>query len=121
MLKRKGFLGCLRKNSLIAEMEEMRSYDVSILNSMQSLSAVQTTTGNCLHCLQDARIGLFNPEEREEEQTFLVATESCEIHKFRGLRYLPLGPMSRKFRGGRNDAERDAWLRNRFICLVERS
>ena len=32
------------------------------------------------------------------------------------LRFLPLGPMSRKFlRAARNDAERDAWLRNRWV------
>ena len=84
MLAHKGLLGFLRKNRLIAEMEEMKSYDVSIINAMQSLSAIQTTTGNCLHCLQDGCIGLFNPIDHEDEQTFLVATENCEIHKFRG-------------------------------------
>ena len=62
----------------------MKSYDMSIVNSMQSISAVQTTTGNCIHCMQDARLGLFNPEEHEDEQTYLVATENCEIHEFRG-------------------------------------
>lgn len=91
MLKRKGIIGCMRKNRIFRELEDMRSYDMSIVNSMQSISAVQTTTGNCIHCMQDARLGLFNPEEREDEQTYLVATENCEIHEFRGDNWVEAG------------------------------
>ena len=41
--------------------------------------------------MQDARLGLFNPEEREDEQTYLVATENCEIHEFRGDNWVEAG------------------------------
>ena len=44
MLKRKGIIGCMRKTRIFRELEDMRSYDMSIVNSMQSISAVQTTT-----------------------------------------------------------------------------
>ena len=84
MLKRKGILGCLRKNRILKELEDMRSFDTGILNSMPSLAAVSTTTGNCIHCMQDSGIGLFNPVDNEDEQTYIVATENCELHTFRG-------------------------------------
>ena len=75
MLKRKGILGCLRKNRTVKELEDLKSCDLGILNTMAPLAAVSTTTGNCIHCIQDAGIGLFNPLTPDESETYIVAAD----------------------------------------------
>ena len=68
----------------VKEMEDLKSYDMTLVNAIPSIGAVQTTTGNCLHCIQDAGVGTFNPSPAEDESVYIVATQNCEVHKFRG-------------------------------------
>ena len=82
MCPKKGVRGCLRKNGLLEEMKPVRSFDEEALNALPSLGAVATLTGNCVHCMQDACVGLFDPSG--DRSMYVVAVDNCELHAFKG-------------------------------------
>ena len=79
---RKGFTGFLRKNGLIRELDELRAFDEEVISTFPSIDAMRSATGICIHCLQDAGHGVFEPGS--SKTGYIVATQNCEIHKFRG-------------------------------------
>ncbi|CAE7242112.1 ACS [Symbiodinium sp. CCMP2592] len=67
---------------MLEELSPLSSFDEQTVNSCPALTALATCTGNCLHCIQDAGIGLFEPAG--DRCMYVVSTDNCEVHKFNG-------------------------------------
>ena len=82
LLPRKGLAGFLRKNGLLPELDNIDAFDEKTVSMMPSLVSSAPTTGHCIHCIQDAGHGKFEP--CTELKGYLVATDNCSLHSFRG-------------------------------------
>ena len=82
LASRKGLRGSLRKRGLLEELQPLKSFDEEAVNSCPALTAVSTCTANCIHCIQDSGVGLFEPHG--DSCMYVASTDNCDIHKFYG-------------------------------------
>ena len=82
LASRKGLKGSMRKQGLLEELKPLASFDEQSVNSCPALTALSTCTGNCIHCIQDTGVGLFDPSS--DSCMYLVSTDNCDLHRFYG-------------------------------------
>ena len=82
MASRRGIRSYMRKHGMLEELRPLASFDEEAVNRCPALTALATNTGNCLHCIQDAGVGRFDPTG--VHCMYIASTDNCEVHQFRG-------------------------------------